>query len=199
MHILIMGPPGAGKGTQAARVADYYTIPAISTGDIFRSLQTSESPLAHQVRSIMASGSYISDEITDEIVTDRLNRGDCRRGFLLDGYPRTVGQVVTLDRLLATGSRRIDAVVALTADDDAITERLLDRARIQGRTDDNPETIRVRLKTYRQHTAPLLDAYSDRGLVVEVDGVGAVDEITARIQSGIAGVPQAAPPAARLP
>ena len=178
MRLLIMGPPGAGKGTQATRIADHYRIPAISTGDIFRAMKHADTPLARQVREIMESGGYVSDEITNEIVKDRLAKPDCQEGFLLDGYPRTLQQVQTLDDYLAETNRPLDAVISLLADTDEVVARLLKRAAIDGRSDDNEETIRVRLQVYTEQTEPLLDVYRSRGLLVEVNGLGEIDEVS---------------------
>jgi len=176
-----MGPPGAGKGTQAIKIAEHYGIPAISTGDIFRALQTADTPLARQVRAIMESGGYVSDEITNEIVADRLAQPDCESGFLLDGYPRTLQQVQTLDDNLAETNRPITAVISLLADTEEVVARLLRRAEIDGRADDNEETIRVRLQVYADQTAPLLEVYRSRGLLVEVNGLGEIDEVSDRV------------------
>jgi adenylate kinase len=181
MRLLIMGPPGAGKGTQAKRIAEHYGIPAISTGDIFRAMKTSDTPLARQVRAIMESGGYVSDEITNEIVKDRLAQSDCDAGFLLDGYPRTLQQVQTLDDYLAETDRPLDAVISLLADIDEVVARLLKRAEIDGRSDDNEETIRVRLQVYAEQTEPLLEVYRSRDTLVEVDGLGAIDEVSERV------------------
>jgi adenylate kinase len=181
MRLLIMGPPGAGKGTQAKLIAERYDIPAISTGDIFRAMQTAQTPLATQVREIMASGGYVSDEITNQIVADRLCQPDCEPGFLLDGYPRTLQQVDNLDTHLASHGKPLDAVVSLTAEEDEVVGRLLNRAQIEGRVDDNEDTIRTRQKVYAEQTAPLLDVYRGRGLLVEVDGLGSIGEVSQRI------------------
>ena len=181
MRLLIMGPPGAGKGTQAKQVAEHYQIPAISTGDIFRAMKHADTPLARQVRAIMESGGYVSDEITNEIVKDRLAQSDCAVGFLLDGYPRTLQQVRTLDDYLAEADRPLDAVISLLADIDEVVARLLKRAEIDGRSDDNEETIRVRLQVYAEQTEPLLEVYRTRSLLVEVDGLGPIDEVSERV------------------
>ena len=181
MQLVIMGPPGAGKGTQAKLIAEHYGSPAISTGDIFRAMKTSDTPLARQVRAIMESGGYVSDEITNEIVQDRLAQPDCERGFLLDGYPRTLQQVQTLDDYLAKTGRPLNAVISLLADIEEVVARLLRRAEIDGRADDNEETIRVRLQVYADQTEPLLDVYRSRGLLVEVDGHGEIQEVSERI------------------
>jgi adenylate kinase len=181
MQLVIMGPPGAGKGTQAKLIAEHYQIPAISTGDMFRAMKTADTPLARQVREIMESGGYVSDEITNAIVADRLGRDDCEPGFLLDGYPRTLQQVQTLDDYLADSKRPLNAVISLLADTEEVVARLLKRAVIDGRSDDNEETIRVRLRVYAEQTEPLLDVYRSRGLLVEVDGQGEIAEVSERI------------------
>lgn len=181
MRLLIMGPPGAGKGTQARLIAEHYGIPAISTGDIFRAMKTADTPLARQVRDIMDSGGYVSDEITNQIVEERLSQPDCEPGFLLDGYPRTSAQVDTLDAALAASGTPLDVVLALVADENEVVARLLKRAETEGRSDDNEETIRVRQHVYAEQTAPLLDIYREHGLLVEVDGLGEIDEVSARV------------------
>ena len=189
MRLLIMGPPGAGKGTQAALIAAHYKIPAISTGDIFRAMKTADTPLARQVREIMAAGGYVSDDITNQIVAERLAAPDCERGFLLDGYPRTLAQVETLDAILRERGTGLDAVISLLADEDEVVARLLRRAQTEGRVDDNDETIRVRQRVYAEQTAPLLEVYRSRGLLVEVDGLGGVEEVSARVFEALDAVP----------
>jgi adenylate kinase len=181
MQMLIMGPPGAGKGTQAKLIGEHYGIPAISTGDMFRAMRSANSPLARQVRAIMESGGYVSDEITNAIVASRLAQGDCDHGFLLDGYPRTLQQVRTLDEHLEAAGKPLDGVISVVADEDELVERLLKRAEIEGRADDNEETIRKRLHIYAEQTEPLLDVYRSRGLLVEVDGLGPVQDVAERI------------------
>jgi adenylate kinase len=181
MRLLIMGPPGAGKGTQAQRVSEHYGIPAISTGDMFRAMKTSDTPLARQLRAIMDSGGLVSDEITNAIVAERLTQTDCTAGFLLDGYPRTLQQVEALEDFLATTGQSLDAVISLQADVDEVVDRLLKRAEIEGREDDTADTIRRRQVIYAQETEPLLDVYRSRGLLVEVDGLGAIEEVSARL------------------
>ena len=181
MFLLIMGPPGAGKGTQAKRIGEHYAIPAISTGDIFRAMRSLDTPLAQQVQQIMASGGYVSDEITNEVVATRLADADCERGFLLDGYPRTLQQVEYLDAQLGGIGRPLDAVISLVADTDAVVGRLLKRAETDGREDDTEETIRARQQIYVEQTAPLLEVYRDRGVLIEVDGLGPIDEVSGRL------------------
>lgn len=181
MRLIILGPPGAGKGTQAARIAEHFGIPAISTGDIFRANIKNGTDLGKQVQEITASGGYVSDEITNAIVEDRLAEDDCEPGFLLDGYPRTTGQVAALDAMLAKNDHGLDKVLALTVDEDAVVARLLKRASTEGRVDDTEDVIRERQAIYRRETAPLTDVYAERGLLVEVDGLGDVDEVAERI------------------
>lgn len=189
MRLLIMGPPGAGKGTQASGLAESFEIPAISTGDIFRGIakadQATATPLAIQVKEIMDSGGYISDEITNQIVAERLGEPDAAKGFLLDGYPRTAGQVEALDVMLAEAGHQLDAVISLQADQDQLVGRLLKRAEIEGRTDDTEEAIRNRQQIYAEQTADLLKVYADRGLLVTVDGLGEVDEVADRIADAL--------------
>ncbi|GAA1770067.1 adenylate kinase [Nostocoides vanveenii] len=181
MRLIIFGPPGAGKGTQASRIAEHYGIPAISTGDIFRANIKNETPLGLQVKSILAAGGYVSDDITNAIVAVRLAEADCVPGFLLDGYPRTSDQVVALDTVLAEHDGELDAVLELTVDEDEVVGRLLRRAEIEGRADDTEEVIRERMAIYHAQTAPLAALYADRGLLVQVDGLGEVDEVSDRI------------------
>lgn len=184
-RLIIVGPPGAGKGTQAGRIAEGFGIPAISTGDIFRKNVSEGTPLGVQAKAIMDAGNYVPDELTNELVKSRLSEPDAEQGFLLDGYPRTVGQVEYLDALLAEQGTGIDAVVQLVADQDALVARLLKRAEEQGRSDDNEETIRRRQEVYTEQTAPIVAAYAERGLVVDVDGLGGIDEVGDRIQAAL--------------
>ena len=188
MRLIILGPPGAGKGTQAAKIADKFGIPAISTGDIFRANIKNETPLGLQVKEVLASGGYVTDEITNAIVRDRLFEDDAEQGFLLDGFPRTAAQVETLDAILAEHGHALGAVLELTVDDEAVVQRLLKRAEIEGREDDTEEVIRERQAIYRRETAPLTDVYSARGLLVQVDGMGSVDEVFTRVSEALEGV-----------
>ena len=185
MRLIIFGPPGAGKGTQATRIAERYGIPAISTGDIFRANIRGETPLGLQVKEILASGGYVSDEITIAIVADRLAQEDCLPGFLLDGFPRTADQVAALDGILADRNSSLDAVLELTVDEDAVVARLLRRAEIEGRVDDTEEVIRERMAIYHRETAPLAAIYAERGLLVQVDGLGEIDEVSERIGAAL--------------
>lgn len=185
-RLLLVGPPGAGKGTQAAILAETYGVPAISTGDIFRNNVAHETPLGLQVKAIMEAGEYVPDALTNEIVADRLGEADARAGFLLDGYPRTPDQVDELDRILAADNAALDVVVLLVADADVVVARLLKRATEQGRLDDTEEVIRHRMNVYVDQTSPIIDGYDKRNLVVRVNALGAVDEVTARIVDALA-------------
>ena len=185
MRLIILGPPGAGKGTQASRIAEHLGIIAISTGDIFRSNIKNETPLGLQVKEILASGGYVSDDVTNAIVQDRLAEDDCAPGFLLDGYPRTLAQVEALDGMLAADGASLDHVLELTVDDDAVVARLLKRAESEGRADDTEDVIRERMAIYHRETRPLSDTYRERGLLVEVDGLGEVGQVTGRILAAL--------------
>ena len=176
-----MGPPGAGKGTQAKIVADHFGIPAISTGDIFRTNVTNGTPLGTKAQEDMDQGEYVPDEITNLMVRNRIDEPDAEPGFLLDGYPRTLSQVEELDGMIKHTGHALDAAVVLTVDQDEIVARLLHRAQVEGRTDDTEDVVRHRQDVYNQQTAPLLAVYAERGRLVEVDGIGQVDEVTSRI------------------
>jgi len=186
VRLLIIGPPGAGKGTQAAKLAEIYGIPAISTGDIFRANIKDGTELGKQVQAIVESGSYVPDSLTNDLVRDRLTQPDVAGGFLLDGYPRTTEQVDELDRILAEAGAGLDAVVQLVADVDEVVDRLRKRALVEGRADDTEEVLRHRQEVYADQTAPLIDVYARRGLVVAVDALGEVDEVTERIVAALA-------------
>lgn len=185
-RLLLIGPPGSGKGTQAARLAEIFGVPAVSTGDIFRANVKNGTALGLEAKSYMDAGEYVPDSLTNAIVHDRLQEVDASGGFLLDGYPRTAEQVAELDRLLASDGTSLDAVVQLVADPDEVVRRLLKRAVDQGRTDDTEDVIRHRMALYEEQTAPLLDIYGARGLVTKVDALGAFDEVTARILAALA-------------
>ncbi|ATU20300.1 adenylate kinase [Bifidobacterium choerinum] len=181
MRLLIMGPQGVGKGTQAALLATHYDIPAISTGDIFRYNIKNKTPLGLEALSYTDKGELVPDTLTNTIVKDRLAMDDTANGWILDGYPRNAAQVEALDAMLADLGQSLDAVVALEAGRDVLLERMAKRAKEQGRSDDTPEAIAKRLETYEKETAPLLDIYKDRGLLITVDGVGDVDAISQTI------------------
>jgi adenylate kinase len=185
-RLIIFGAPGAGKGTQAVRIAQSLDIPAISTGDIFRHNIKNETALGLQVKEILASGAYVPDEVTNAIVRDRLDQPDAVRGFLLDGYPRTAAQVAELDAMLTAQGTSLDLVLELTVDTDEVVQRLLKRAEVDGRADDTEDVIRHRLKIYDEETAPLAALYRERGLLRQVDGMGEMDAVTERLQAVLA-------------
>jgi adenylate kinase len=185
-RLLIVGPPGAGKGTQASRISTEFGIPDISTGDIFRANIKNETELGKQVKAIVDAGDYVPDSLTNQLVADRLDEEDARPGFLLDGYPRTLAQVEYLDELLASRGQKLEAVVQLTADQDEIVERLTKRAREQGRADDSEEAIRHRQEVYLRETSPLVELYRERGLLLPVDGLGGIDEVAQRVADALA-------------
>lgn len=176
-----MGPPGAGKGTQAAVVAARLGIPHISTGDIFRANVGEGTPLGVEAKRYMDAGEYVPDSVTNSMVRDRLAQDDAQAGFLLDGYPRTVAQVDELAGMLADQGTALDHVIELTVDVDEVVGRLLKRAAEQGRSDDTEDVVRRRLEVYFEQTAPLTAVYDEQGLLVQVDGMGSVDEVTARV------------------
>jgi len=186
----MMGPPGAGKGTQATFVAEHFGIPAISTGDIFRANVAEGTPLGVEAKRYMDAGEYVPDEITNKMVRNRIDEPDADPGFLLDGYPRTLAQVEELDGMVEFTGHRLDAVVVLTVDDEEIVQRLLQRAEVEGRADDTEAVIRRRQEVYREQTEPLIEVYRERGILLEVDGIGEVDQVTKRIFEALDVVPQ---------
>jgi adenylate kinase len=184
-NLLIVGPPGAGKGTQAVRIAEALGVPAVSTGDIFRQNIKEQTELGQRVSAILDAGEYVPDSLTNELIDDRLAQDDAEGGYLLDGYPRTAGQVEFLDGVNLRRGEELHGVIRLVADTDEVVRRLLARAADQGRSDDTEAVIRHRLDVYERETAPLIAIFAERGLVVEVDGIGAVDEVTERILAGL--------------
>ncbi|QNE47924.1 adenylate kinase [Glaciihabitans sp. INWT7] len=185
-RLLIVGPPGAGKGTQSARLLETYAIPAIATGDIFRKNIKEETPLGIEVKAIVDAGDYVPDSLTNALVKSRLEEADARDGFLLDGYPRTLEQVSYLDDLLAAKGQSLDAVIQLVADQEEVVARLRKRAIEQGRADDTEDAIRHRQQVYGRETTPLIAVYRDRDLLIEVDGLGEIDDVSSRISEALA-------------
>jgi adenylate kinase len=181
VRLILMGPPGAGKGTQAKVVATHFGVPAISTGDIFRANVAGRTPLGLEAQRYMEAGEYVPDEVTNAMVRDRLGLADASPGFLLDGYPRTLAQVDELDEMLVDLGVKLDAVVALVVDQEELVFRLLQRAHMEGRADDTEDVIRRRQEVYAEQTEPLITVYRDRGLLVEIDGMGEIDAVTHRI------------------
>lgn len=185
-RLLIIGPQGSGKGTQGARVAEAFRIPAISTGDVFRANVKEGTPLGQQVQAIIDAGDLVPDELTGAIVRDRLAQDDAAGGFLLDGYPRNIGQVGDLDAFLDERDEPLTGVIELSVPREESIRRIALRAAEQGRSDDNDESIAKRLSIYESETAPILDVYRDRGVAFEVDGVGTLDEVFERIITALA-------------
>lgn len=185
-----MGPPGAGKGTQAKFIAEHFKIPAISTGDIFRANVSEGTELGIEAKRYMDAGEYVPDEVTNLMVRNRIDDPDAASGFLLDGYPRTLAQVEELDGMIEFTGHRLDAVVCLTVDQDEIVSRLLQRAQVEGRADDTEEVIRRRQEVYLEQTEPLIQVYKDRGIVHEIDGLGEVNDVTQRIFAALDATPE---------
>jgi adenylate kinase len=181
VRLLIVGPPGAGKGTQAAVIAGKLGIPHIATGEIFRANVAEATPLGAEAKSYMNAGELVPDSVTNAMVIERLEQPDALPGFLLDGYPRNADQADVLGDFLADHGQQLDAVVQLVVDDEHVLERLLERARKQGRTDDTEEVIRHRLDIYHASTEPLVEYFRQRDLLRIVDGIGSIDDVTARI------------------
>lgn len=184
-RLLIVGPQGSGKGTQGVRIAESFGVPAVSTGDVFRANISAGTELGRRVQAIIEAGNLVSDELTSEVVRDRLSQDDAAVGFLLDGYPRNLAQVADLDAFLEPRDESLDAVIELRVPREESIARLTLRAQEQGRTDDTAEVIAHRLAIYESETAPILGVYADRGLVVTIDGVGTLDEITERIVTAL--------------
>jgi adenylate kinase len=185
-RLIFMGPPGAGKGTQAKIVCDEFKIPQISTGDILRAAIKNGTEMGLKAKKFMDAGDLVPDEVVIGIIKDRLKEADCKNGFLLDGFPRTIEQAKALDDLLQNLNMKLDVVLNLAVPDSELLKRLLDRAIKEGRSDDNEETIKNRLVNYNNKTFPLLDYYKGKKLLKEIDGIGKLDEVTNSIRKGLA-------------
>ena len=184
-RLLIVGPQGSGKGTQGVRIAEAFGIPAVSTGDVFRAAVADATELGTQVKAIIEAGDLVPDELTSAVVRERLSQPDAGHGFLLDGYPRNVAQVMHLDEFLEGRDEALDAVILLDVPRDESISRLARRAQEQGRTDDTEEVIANRLAIYERETAPIVGVYEAREIVDRIDGVGSFDEITDRIVAAL--------------
>jgi len=184
-RLVLLGMPGAGKGTQAARLSEELNIPAISTGDIFRANVKGQTELGREAQKYMDAGNLVPDSVTNAMVRDRLGQPDAAAGFLLDGYPRNPAQVTELDDILQDLGVALTGVIEITADTEAVVLRLLKRAEIEGRADDDETAIRRRLEVYEEQTAPLTDIYSQRGVLVSVDGIGEIDDVTQRLLTAL--------------
>lgn len=182
-RIVVLGAPGAGKGTQAVRISEHFGIPTISTGELFRKHIAAGDELGRLASRYIDAGNLVPDEVTIAMLSDRLDESDTAGGFILDGFPRTLPQAEELDGLL--GDRPLDAVVEFVVDEEAMIGRLLRRAEIEGRSDDSEDVIRHRLEVYHEQTAPLVDYYLERGLLIQVEAMGEIDEVTSRVISAL--------------
>ena len=193
MRLILLGPPGAGKGTQAARLVEKYGIPQLSTGDMLRAAVKAGTPVGLKAKAVMESGGLVSDEIVIGIIKDRIKEADAAKGFILDGFPRTVAQAEALTALLAAEKMNLDAVVELKVDEKALMARIENRARetvAAGgtvRADDNPESFKIRLDAYREQTAPVSAYYAKIGELKTVDGMAPIDDVTAAINGVLKG------------
>jgi len=187
VRLLIVGPQGSGKGTQGVRIAESFGIPVISTGDVFRANVSEGTELGEQVKSIIDAGQLVPDELTSAVVRDRLSQADAADGFLLDGYPRNLAQVMHLDEFLEGRDEQLDSVIVLAVPREESIARLSKRAHEQGRADDTDEAIAARLSIYETETSPIVGVYGTRGIVDEIDGVGTLDEITDRVIAALEG------------
>ena len=185
MRIVLLGPPGAGQGTQATAIVEMKGVPHISTGDMLRAAVKAGTPIGKKAKAVMDSGELVGDDIVIGIAEERLGQADAKKGFLLDGFPRTLAQADALERLLSKLGTPLDCCMALTVDQEAVVARLLKRAEIEGRADDNEATIRERMRVYDEQTAPLLKFYRDRGRLVEVSGMGTVEGVGQRIREAL--------------
>ena len=184
-RIVLLGPPGAGKGTQATAIVESKGIPHVSTGDMLRAAVKAGTPIGKKAKAVMDAGELVSDEIVIGIAEERLGQADARQGFLLDGFPRTLAQAEALEQLLAKLGTPLDCCLALTVDNEAVVQRLLKRAQIEGRADDNEVTIRERMRVYDSQTAPLLGFYRGRGKLVEISGMGTIEAVGQRIREAL--------------
>ncbi|RNF81951.1 adenylate kinase [Montanilutibacter psychrotolerans] len=188
MRLVLLGAPGSGKGTQAARLKEHLQVPHISTGDLLRGEAASGSKLGLEAKQVMDRGELVSDEILLGILEDRLSRPDCAGGFILDGYPRNLAQADALDGLLQRLAKPFDAAVQLDVATELLVERIAGRAAAEGRADDSPDAVRTRLNVYNNQTAPVIEFYRQHGQLTVVDGVGSLDEVFTRIVESIAPV-----------
>ncbi|MEE4639070.1 MAG: adenylate kinase [Wenzhouxiangella sp.] len=185
MRIVLLGPPGSGKGTQAARLKDLLNVPHISTGDLLRAAVKAGTPLGLQAKAAMDAGELVSDELMLDLIEERLGQDDIANGYILDGYPRNLAQAEALDAVLSRIGQPVDKALALTVDEEQIVKRLAKRAAEEGRSDDTEEVVRNRLGVYRAQTAPVIGYYAERGLLVEVDGMGSIEDISQRLLDAI--------------
>jgi adenylate kinase len=192
MRLILFGPPGAGKGTQAVAISEAFSLPHIATGDILRDNVRNETDLGRQAKLYMDQGALVPDDVVIAMVDERLTRDDVSDGFLLDGFPRTVAQAKALDEVLTGHGTAVDAVLRLLVDDEELVSRLLQRAQEQGRSDDTREVVQTRLQVYREETEPLVDRYRQQGVLHEIDGQGSIDEVRERVLDTVRGLERAA-------
>ena len=181
-RLLLLGPPGAGKGTQAERLVTELGVPQISTGDMLRAAAAAGTEVGQRARAYMERGDLVPDEVVIGVARERLGAPDAKRGFILDGFPRTAAQAEALDQILVEYGVRLERCIAIQVDEEELVARLLKRAEIEGRADDNEATIRNRMRVYREQTAPLIEHYDAQGVLAEVDGLGSVEEVARRIE-----------------
>lgn len=188
MRIVLFGPPGSGKGTQAGMLKDQLGLPHISTGDLLRAAVKAGSPLGQKVKAVMEAGQLVSDDLMLELLEDRFAQPDAAAGFILDGYPRNLAQANALDALLARIGQPLDIALLLEVPQDLLVDRLAGRASAEGRKDDNPDTVRARLQVYQEQTAPVAEYYRQRGQMTALDGTGSIDQVQQRLLAAIATV-----------
>ena len=186
MNLILLGPPGAGKGTQAKRLEDKFGVKQLSTGDMLRAAVASGSDIGKEAKAVMDAGQLVSDDIIVRMISERVDEPDCAKGFILDGFPRNVSQAKALDKMLAEKGLRIDHVIEFRVDEDRMIDRILKRAAEEGRSDDNAETLRKRMDVYREQTAPITPYYADKGALKTVDGMKPMDEVTADLEKILA-------------
>jgi adenylate kinase len=186
-RLLLLGPPGAGKGTQAQLLTKRLGIPQVSTGDMLRAAVAAGSEVGHKAKSYMDAGKLVPDEVVIGVAEERLRQPDAKQGFILDGFPRTAAQAEALDRMLPKLGCKLERCVALTVDENELVKRLLRRAELEGRSDDNETSIRTRMREYRDKTEPLIAYYRGRSVLREVDGVGGQQEVAQRIAQALDG------------
>jgi adenylate kinase len=191
MRIVFLGPPGSGKGTQAKLLAERLGVPTISTGEILREAVRQKTPLGQKAQAVMERGELVSDDLIQALIGERIGERDARGGFILDGFPRTLAQAEAFEAMLARGGEALSAALNFAVPEAQLTERMLARAKAEGRADDRPETIRERLRVYREKTEPLVGFYRKRDLLAEVDGVGPVSEVAQRIDEALSSVRRA--------
>ena len=190
MRLVLLGAPGSGKGTQAARLKQYLDVPHISTGELLRAAVAAGTPLGLQAKAVMEAGNLVSDDIVLGMLEERLQQPDTARGFILDGYPRNLAQAHALGDLLGKLNQPIDIAVQLDVDTELLVERLAGRAKAEGRADDSPDAVRKRLAVYQSQTAPVVDFYRNLGKLAHLDGVGTLDAVFTRITEALAGTPE---------